>query len=304
MQKVPSPRAEVGQVIHHPSLFSRYADAAFKFQTPAAAPFGCDPPASMPALSNTTSNAPPICCKLLLSFGDLLETFRALEGTCHGCPGPESLRTAPFPRGDTAEPVGIEADCEEVPCIGEAFFHKRSREVRQAQLSRVGYGALVESSQKSGGLAVKVALRHARIRCALASEITPDIAAIFKQQSVRIILRMALQQDEQAFPLFDENIGSSAADAREQAVSAVHQFFFGQIVPSGMRYARSRRQARGERMPGGLFAFIHAALFARETAPLDAIDMPDCRMRRETGTNHRISVLFAPVEKLRQTRPV
>ena len=70
------------------------------------------------------------------------------------------------------------------------------------------------------GFAVEVAAWYGRVGIAFPSQVAPDIATVLEQQGVRIVLRVTLEEDEQAIALFDKRIDAGLFATREQRVAA------------------------------------------------------------------------------------
>src|ERR1700678_4364206 len=102
---------------------------------------------------------------------------------------------------------------------------------------------------------IEITSRHRRVCIRLATEVTPDISAVFEQKGVGFIFRMSLKEDKQALLGFDECVNAGVRRPREHIVSATCQCFFRNTVPSRMRKSEPRRRARRQqviRYPGTL----------------------------------------------------
>ena len=67
------------------------------------------------------------------------------------------------------------------------------------------------------------------------AEEAPDVSAVFKQQRIRFVFWVALEEDELALsPLFDEGVDARIGRPREHAIAARRQDVLRNIVPPGM----------------------------------------------------------------------
>src|SRR5207249_8406677 len=123
-------------------------------------------------------------------------------------------------RAHVQEPIPIHADRCRTPRTRHSFPRQGSRELREQLLTPSQQRSLSHGGQCLDGLFVEVALRHRRVGLSLAPEEAPDIPAIFEQQCIRFIFRMALEKDEQALCLLHERVDARMLRPREHPIAA------------------------------------------------------------------------------------
>src|SRR5438876_534312 len=85
-------------------------------------------------------------------------------------------------------------------------------------------------TQRLDGLLVEIAVRHGRVRVSLSPEKAPDITAILEQQRRGVILRMTLEEHEEALSLLHEGVDPRALRPRQHAIAARQQGFLGYLI--------------------------------------------------------------------------
>src|SRR5262249_53519055 len=99
------------------------------------------------------------------------------------------------------------------------------------------------------------------------------ISTILAQQGRSIILRMPLQENEQALSVLGKNIGTCLGRSRQDRVTPRDERLLGQFIVTGMRNPPARRCAREDGMAFGLAAVKNPRKLFVERSPRDTIDM-------------------------------
>ena len=100
----------------------------------------------------------------------------------------------------------------------------------------VAHRPRLESLSQGRRIVVEIAKRQRRIVLTLAGEETRDVAAVFAQESIGLIFRMALEEQKEATVLLGESIHTGGIRAGENLIAAIHQRLFRQIVVARMRH--------------------------------------------------------------------
>jgi len=130
------------------------------------------------------------------------------------------------------------------------------------------------------------------------------IAAIFEEQGVGVVFRMALQENEEALAVFDEGIDAAVVKAGEDFVAGGLKFAGRKIVPTGMGDVKARENAGVQEMSIDPRALENAELLFGKAAAGDPVKMKDGGVGGETGPNRRKGVLRSPIQELSDVRPV
>jgi hypothetical protein len=107
-----------------------------------------------------------------------------------------------------------------MPRVGDSLLRQSSRKISEQLRAPVRERSISQGHKCIRSVPVEVALRHGRVRVSLAPQVTSDISAIFEEQSVRLVLRMTLEKDEQALSLLSESVDTPILGAREDAIAA------------------------------------------------------------------------------------
>ena len=158
------------------------------------------------------------------------------------------------------DPVAVDRNSVGVPGVFDAGTQRPHRKFANqfAMGPAFGTGAKVVGEKHRG--AVEIILRRLRIGASLAAQETADVAAVFAQQRIGIVFRMALKEDKQrpAVLLLDEGIGARRRRTAEHTIPAGSKWRFRQIVEPRMRHALALRHAGQERMIASRLAIEHA----------------------------------------------
>ena len=109
-------------------------------------------------------------------------------------------------RAHIQEPITVDMYPCWTPRVLHSLRRHRRREMREHLLAPIRQCALSQSRQGLDRLLVEIALRHPRVGLPLVHEEALDIASILEQQRMGFILRMALEENEQALALLHERI--------------------------------------------------------------------------------------------------
>src|ERR1700733_16262538 len=157
-------------------------------------------------------------------------------------------------------------------------------------------GVFPEFIEKFHRFRIEVALRPGRVGFAFAGQESPDVAAVFLQESPAEILRMSLEMNEQTLLfLFDEEIDAALRRRGEERISARHQGVCSNFIPTGMRETDCGGCPVEERMNAGFFEIEDTELLFGQGATLDGVAVKDAGMCCEAGQNCRCGVAFRPV---------
>src|SRR5439155_21771698 len=89
---------------------------------------------------------------------------------------------------------------------------------------------------------VKIAHGQVRIIVALTRKITTDVAQIFTLKRQRVVFRMALEEQEAAGILPDENVDAGLCRTRQHLVARLREVALGDLVETRMRDLERRRR--------------------------------------------------------------
>jgi hypothetical protein len=92
---------------------------------------------------------------------------------------------------------------------------------------------------------------------------------------------MALKEDKEAFALLHEGIDTCGFGARQHAITGRRQGVLRQLVPPGVWHTPLPGSAGGQGVLMNALAVEHTEPLDVEPAPLDTVDVQDCRMGRQ-----------------------
>src|SRR5690349_6276497 len=104
--------------------------------------------------------------------------------------------------------------------------------------------SLSQCVQRMFRVFLKITLRHSWVGFDLSSKITPDVSAIFQEQSIGFVFGMALEKDHHAAALLDEGVHAVICGSCQNAITTSRKSIFRYIVPPGVRHPEKRGRAR------------------------------------------------------------
>src|SRR5262245_27786708 len=118
------------------------------------------------------------------------------------------------------------------------------------------------------------------------------------------ILRMPLEEKEQALSLLHERVDARVVRPRENPITARRQRVIRDLVPPGMRDPKPGWSTRRQVVIADPRALEDAEALVAERMPGDAIDVEQRRVRRQAGPDRRVGVVLGPFQYARQAPPV
>src|ERR1022692_4796423 len=101
------------------------------------------------------------------------------------------------------------------------------REIQDHVSAAIAQRPLPELLKFSCGLIIEIAARHLRVAISLASDEAANVSAIFTEQCLWFIFRMALHENRKTIPLLDEDIGTYLRQLRDDAIVSRNEFLLG-----------------------------------------------------------------------------
>ena len=147
-------------------------------------------------------------------------------------------------------------------------------------------------------------MRHRWTNLSLMPEETFDIPAILQQQSIGIVFRVTLKEDEKTLSLLHECIDFPILASPENVITGRLEFILAQIVPPGVRDTKALRRSGGQKVPTNPQALENSESLLRKAATPDTVHVKDRRMRGEAGPDSGRRILRSPIEEPCQFRPV
>src|ERR1700722_16086461 len=112
-------------------------------------------------------------------------------------PGGCYLSAVRAARFEIPQPIFVDADGGTMPGAFDAGFECAHREVGDDALATVTVRPRAKSLGGGSRGVIEIILRRRRVMLAFAAEEAADVAAVFAQQRVALVFRMALKKDEQ-----------------------------------------------------------------------------------------------------------
>ena len=116
------------------------------------------------------------------------------------------------------------------------------------------------------------------------------------RQGVGFVFRMALEEDQQAARLADEQVDAAFRRARQHAITFFGELRLVEVVPTRMRRAVARLEPADQLVIGDDVDGKDAGALVGERAARDAVAAQHLGVRGEAGQQRRDGVLGRPVE--------
>ena len=137
-----------------------------------------------------------------------------------------------FALGDKGEPVAVDGHCRRLPgvleCRREGRERKTLQELRRALRQRLAF----ESFRQLRRLGGQITDRQRRVVRLRASKVAADIAPVFLQERGALVLRMPLEEEQEAATLADKGIRTTRGGPTENRVTRIAQRLQRQLVPA------------------------------------------------------------------------
>src|ERR1700731_1570065 len=142
-------------------------------------------------------------------------------------PGPPQRRRQRAPvrlaAAEIFQPFLVDADGGSAPRALQPGVKLAKRETGDEMLAAVDERTLPERRRDRRRFAVEIIQRQAWIIVALAPQVAADVAAVFAQRRLRLVFRVALEEEVEALVLPREHIDAGDRRAGENAIAASRQ---------------------------------------------------------------------------------
>src|SRR5271163_449786 len=107
-------------------------------------------------------------------------------------------------------------------------FSLSLRKIQDHVSIAVAHRSLLELVEFRRSLSVEISARHRRVLISFAGDKLANVSAIFAEQGLTVIFRMALKVNGKTLSLSDEHVGANLTRFRHDAIVSCDERFLGQ----------------------------------------------------------------------------